>query len=119
EAVFRTRNGDIRDIIVSSELVELRRGRHALTTYVDITPRKRAEAELLLREETFRLSEERYRALFEYAPDGILIADPHSYYLDANASMCRMLGYTREELIGRHASDIVSQKEIQHIGPAL
>ncbi|MEA3186476.1 MAG: hypothetical protein QOD99_306 [Chthoniobacter sp.] len=78
----------------------------------DITGKKHAEA-------AWWTSELRYRTLFEHAPDGILIADPESYYLDANASMCRMLGYTRDELIGLHASDIVSQKEIQHIGPAL
>ena len=78
----------------------------------DITTRKQAEEEL-------RASEARFRALFEYAPDGILIADLDSYYLDANASMCRMLGYTRDELIGRHASDIVAPSEIQHIEPAL
>jgi len=78
----------------------------------DITERKRAE-------EAVRASEARYRTLFAHAPDGILIADPKSYYLDANASMCRMLGYGRDELIGRHASDIVSQKEVQHIDPAL
>ena len=28
-----------------------------------------------------------YRTLFEYAPDGILIADPNSYYIDANPSI--------------------------------
>ncbi len=33
--------------------------------------------------------------------------------------MCRMLGYARDELIGMHASDIVAQTEIPHIGPAL
>src|SRR5580692_9237441 len=54
-----------------------------------------------------RADEARHRALFEYAPDGIVIADPESYYLDANSSMCRMLGYTRDELVGLHASDIV------------
>jgi PAS domain-containing protein len=37
-------------------------------------------------------AEARYRALFEYAPDGILIADSQSYYLDANPSICIMLG---------------------------
>jgi len=78
----------------------------------DISERKRAE-------EAVRTSEARYRTLFEHAPDGILIADPESYYVDANASMCRMLGYSRDEIIGRHASDIVSQKEIEHIDPAL
>jgi two-component system cell cycle sensor histidine kinase/response regulator CckA len=74
----------------------------------------RQEAERSLRE-----NEARYRTLFDYAPDGIVIADPESYYLDANASMCRMLGYTREEFIGLHASDIVVQSEIKHIGEAL
>ena len=66
-----------------------------------------------------RADEARHRALFEYAPDGIVIADPESYYLDANSSMCRMLGYTRDELVGLHASDIVVQNEIPQIGQAL
>ena len=66
-----------------------------------------------------RQTEARYRTLFDYAPDGILIADPRSYYLDANASICRMLGYAREELIGLHAAEIVVPSEIPHIGEAL
>jgi PAS domain S-box-containing protein len=66
-----------------------------------------------------RASDERYRTLFEYAPDGIVIADRQSYYLDANASMCRMLGYTRDEFIGLHASDIVIPAEVPHVAPAL
>jgi PAS domain S-box-containing protein len=78
----------------------------------DITQRKQTE-------NAQRASEARYRTLFEYAPDGIVIADSASYYLDANASMCRMLGYTRAELVGMHASDIVVPSEVQHIGPAL
>ena len=78
----------------------------------DITERKRAE-------ESLRESEGRYRALFECAPDGIVIANPESYYIGANASICRMLGYTREELMGMHASDIVTEPEVRHIGPAL
>jgi len=79
---------------------------------MDITERRRAQ-------EARRESEERYHALFEHAPDGIVIADAESCYTDANASICRMLGYTRDELIGLHASDIVAQPEVQHIGPAL
>jgi len=63
--------------------------------------------------------EARYRALFEYAPDGILIADSQSHYLDANPSICKMLGYTRDELVCMHASDIIVQTEVQYIQPAL
>jgi diguanylate cyclase (GGDEF)-like protein/PAS domain S-box-containing protein len=66
-----------------------------------------------------QVAEARYRTLFEHAPVGILISDAQSYCLDANASMCRMLGYTRAELIGLHASGIVVPTEIQHIAPAL
>jgi PAS domain S-box-containing protein len=79
---------------------------------IDIDDRKQAEAER-------RTSDERYRALFDYAPDGIVIADANSYYLDGNASICQMLGYTRDEFIGMHASDIVAPDELPHIGVAL
>jgi PAS domain S-box-containing protein len=78
----------------------------------DITERKQAE-------EKQRASEERYRTLFDYAPDGIVIADPEGTYIDGNASMCRMLGYNREELIGRSASDIVAESEVPKIAVAL
>ncbi len=77
----------------------------------DITDRKRAD-------EAQRVSEARYRTLFDYAPDGIVIADPQSYYLDANASMCRMLGYTRDELVGKQALHIVAPAEIPFIDKA-
>jgi PAS domain S-box-containing protein len=78
----------------------------------DISARKRAEA-------ARKASEARYQTLFEYAPEGILIADDRSTYLDANTAICRMLGYSREELIGLHASDIVAPSEIEHIDQAL
>ena len=66
-----------------------------------------------------RHSEGRYRTLFEYAPDGILIADAKSNYLDANPSICRMLGYTHDELVGLEASDIVAEAEVPYIAQAL
>ena len=77
-----------------------------------ITERKRVEVAL-------QKSEARYRLLFEHAPDGIVIADSEGYYLGVNSVMCRMLGYTREELIGLHTSNLVIQTKIQHTEPAL
>ena len=64
-------------------------------------------------------SDQRYRSLFEYAPDGILIADRQGRYVDANKAMCRMLGYPYEELVGLHSADIVVAAEVANIGPAL
>lgn len=81
-------------------------------TFQDITEQRLARAALLE-------SETRYRTLFEYGPDGILISDTLSYQLDANASICRMLGYTREEIIGLHASEFVIPAEVPYISAGL
>jgi PAS domain S-box-containing protein len=69
--------------------------------------------------EALRSSEGRYHALFDYAPDGILIANLTGTYLDANTSACRMFGYTRTEFIGLHATAIVVPEEAGNIVPAL
>lgn len=82
----------------SGELIEVSGIAH------DFTARKQAETFI-------RESEARYRTLFERVPDGIFIANPESYHLDANPMMCEMLGYARTELIGLHVTDIVMQKE--------
>jgi PAS domain S-box-containing protein len=114
---------------VSRDELELLNGRHfdrytapvigrdqtyfgRIWAYRDITERKQTEAKQ-------RASEERYRTLFDYAPDGIVIANPGGTYIDGNASICRMLGYSRDELIGCSAADIVSECEISKIEGAL
>jgi PAS domain S-box-containing protein len=81
-------------------------------TCTDITERKQME-------DSRRASEARYRTLFDYAPDGIVVVDAKGYYLDVNASICQMLGYTRDEFIGLNATDIVAPVEIPYIEQAL
>jgi PAS domain S-box-containing protein len=78
---------------------------------VDIAERKQAE-------EARQASETRYRALFDNAPDGIVIADMEGHYLDANPTMCGMLGYSHEEMIARSVADVVVPTEISQIVPA-
>lgn len=70
-------------------------------------------------EQAVHASEARYRTLFEYAPDGILITDASARYLDANPSMCRMFGYTREEMLQLRPADTLAHEELERIGPAL
>jgi PAS domain S-box-containing protein len=72
-----------------------------------------------LREKERQETQERYRTLFEYAPDGIVIADSQSTYLDGNAAICRMLGYTLPEFIGLNAIDVLAGKEMERIAPTL
>ncbi|MGH9353526.1 MAG: ATP-binding protein, partial [Terriglobia bacterium] len=58
---------------------------------------KRREAEKAL-----STSESRYRRLFEAAQDGILLLDPETATItDANPFVLKILGYTREEVLGK------------------
>lgn len=57
--------------------------------------------------EALRVSEIRYRRLFETARDGILILDAVTCKItDANPFMVELLGYQREELLGRELFEI-------------
>lgn len=52
--------------------------------------------------ETLRVSEMRYRRLFETAQDGILLVGADSARIeDVNACLIQMLGYSREEFLGK------------------
>jgi PAS domain S-box-containing protein len=54
-----------------------------------------------------RVSEIRYRRLFEAARDGILILDPGTREItDANPFMSEFLGYSHEELLGKELWEI-------------
>jgi len=46
------------------------------------------------------LNAEEYRAVFESAPDGILIVDPDGVVRDLNPAVETLFGYAREEILG-------------------
>jgi len=68
-------------------------GQACRAAVVDITERKRAEEEL-------RKSEERFKLIFEYAPDAYYLNDLKGNFIDGNKAAEKMTGYKREELIG-------------------
>ena len=67
-------------------------------------------------EKTLRESEGKYRALFEYSPDGVLIADIDTKrFLYANPAICEMLGYDTEEMIRMDVSDIHPKDKLRDV----
>lgn len=72
----------------------------------DITERKRIE-------NAIRKSEESYRTIIEQASDGIFIIDRDIKLVDINTAGCRMLGYTKEELLKLHYTDVITPEELQ------
>jgi len=56
-------------------------------------------------------SEEKYRSLIEQASDIIYILDVDGNFTDVNASMCKITGYTPEELMNLNIRAIVDPEE--------
>ena len=73
-------------------------------TAIDITDQQRAS-------ELVKLSEERYRMLFEEAPVAIHEVGADGRLCRVNRAECEMLGYRAEELLGRHASEFAAPEE--------
>ena len=47
-------------------------------------------------------SEDRFKLLFDYAPDGYYISDLKGNFIDGNKAAERITGYTRAELVGKN-----------------
>jgi len=80
-----------------------------LLSMIDVTERKQAE-------EALRESEEKYRVLFEGSTHGILATDVETKrFVDANPSMCRMLGYSAAELLQLGLADLHPKDALDHV----
>jgi PAS domain S-box-containing protein len=75
-----------------------------LATFRDASDRENALQAL-------RVSELRYRTLFDQASDAIILETDQREILDVNRAACQMTGYTRETLIGMKTTDLQSSQE--------
>jgi len=66
--------------------------------------------------EAMRESEERYAALFRGAAEGILVADLEARTFSlANPAICKMLGYSEEEMKRLSVADIHPAESLEHV----
>ena len=71
-----------------------------------------------LKEKTdkFRESEEKLRAIFDNAMDGILVVDAEEKkYFSGNNILCKMLGYSMDEMKGLGVIDIHPEKDLPYV----
>ncbi len=99
-----TKNGDLRWVEDRTSVVRDADGNkiHNQGILVDITERKQAEEEL-------RKSEEKFRRIVETAGEGFLLMDENLRIVDVNEAYCKLLKYSREELIGKTPLDLATE----------
>lgn len=73
-------------------------------------------------EEGMRQSEEKFRAIFNQAINGIILISQELVYVEVNPAMANMLGRPREEIVGRHMSGFLpreSESQMQTVSTEL
>jgi PAS domain S-box-containing protein len=103
ELKFRRKDGTILDGIVSGEIIEHQGEKCFLIIMTDITSRKRSEKVL-------RESEEKYRTIMESTEEGYYEIDLAGNFTFFNDSLCKILGYSRKELLGMNNRNYTDQE---------
>jgi sigma-B regulation protein RsbU (phosphoserine phosphatase) len=102
---FIHKSGEVRWVEDRTSVVRDKEGNKIFNQgiLVDITERKLAEEEL-------RKSEEKFRRIVETAGEGFLLMDENLQIVDVNQAYCNLMGYAREELIGKTPLDLASEE---------
>ncbi|TKB25759.1 PAS domain S-box protein [Desulfopila sp. IMCC35006] len=100
-----TKTGEIRWVEDQTSVVRNEAGEktHNQGILIDITNRKLAE-------DALRKSEEKFRRIVETATEGFFLMDEKFLIVDVNNASCRMLGYGREEMIGKMPLDFFTDQ---------
>jgi sigma-B regulation protein RsbU (phosphoserine phosphatase) len=100
-----TSDGEVRWVEDQTSVVRDADGNktHHQGIVADITARKLAEEEL-------QKSEEKFRRIVETAGEGFILMDENLVIMDVNEAYCRMLGYAREEILGKTPLDFASEE---------
>jgi PAS domain S-box-containing protein len=94
EIKIRTKSGDIRDSLISGEILTIQGKSYLLTSGIDITERK-------LTEEALRKSENKFRNVLENIQLIGLMLDENGRLTFANDYLLKLTGWKREEVIGK------------------
>ncbi|MDA8163868.1 MAG: ABC transporter substrate binding protein [Desulfobacteraceae bacterium] len=92
-------------LIYAALLVLLLQAAIIFALAVNITRRKRAEAGL-------RESEARFRGYFELGLIGTAVGNSEGRWIAVNDRLCRMLGYTREELLSMPWTELTASDDL-------
>jgi PAS domain S-box-containing protein len=94
--LFQSEDVTILSLFAELALIALEKAQLITDAHRELAERKRTEA-------TLRESEERYRLLLESSPDPVVVYDMGGHATYVNPAFEQTFGYSREELLGKHA----------------
>jgi PAS domain S-box-containing protein len=99
------KNGETKEIEFKPTLLDDGR---IVVVLSDVTERKRAE-------DALKESEEKYRTILENIEDGYFEVDIAGNFTFFNDSLCRMLGYSKDEMIGMNNRNYTDQENAKKL----
>ncbi|MFX1284602.1 MAG: PAS domain S-box protein [Promethearchaeota archaeon] len=103
-----TKSGQLKWVDNFSKTITFLGKTAALVTLIDITERKQTERAL-------KESKNKYQMLVEKLQEGVALEDRRGVFTFVNPRIAELLGYTEEELIGKHWSYIVPKEYIDQV----
>ena len=103
ETKHRTKDGEVRDVLVTTRTVELGGKTFLYYIFHDITDIRKVQDALMK-------SETQYRQLVELAQEGVWALDNEYCTAFVNPRMAQMLGYAESEMVGRRIFEFVDEK---------
>ena len=106
EADFLKPDGSVMPAMVSAVRVELKGEDCVVTMVRDLTAAKEASRKLEQSVKALSESEETFRKLFDANLDSMTLGAITGTYIDVNQEFIKTTGYSREEAIGHHFTDL-------------
>lgn len=112
EYQVRKHSGELADVLVSADIIDLMGEQRILTSVMDITDFKRIERQL-------QASERRFRDFAEAAGEYVWETDVDGRYTYVSSRVEQVLGYAREEMYGRKPTEFMPPGEVEQIQTVL
>ena len=103
ETQFRKKSGELGDLVISAEIMEVTGERYLISMMTDITERKRTE-------ERVRESEARLKGFLDAAPDAMVIVNTDGKIIFANLQAENLFGYKHSELFQAELEKLIPER---------